>query len=913
MAPFSCTVATPSPSYTSYDYKTTSPSLKTVASSFDPLSAKLVHAWLWIAPRRQVKSKPASYTLVSVTLSSVMFVGWVIFHGLELWCEAWITFQFTMLLLSGDVELNPGPVPFANAVAALATADATRNARFQQLKDNLATKLGVHGASILGTAPLSALGPVVESISGKTLDSHIRMITCYWVPFAKYKGCAIGVFTGALAAECAGLVLDTVLADSENTLNVEHLIHRLNNALQFFGRITGSAEDLSKSTGAVRTRANVEQAKRALAQVPGAGYLNQSEFRRILEGVGHRSPFVATVMRAYLTIGLCLFLRGGHTAKVTFEGLGVLTGGARSSFDVYALSLPPFKAGGRRTVYTMRHTDAIVCPIGNLAALVWTLIAECALLSRFHNAINKGNPSVALDTLLFALEPGYGYGSVSTDTLRDIVKEAMDVAGIQKDGVLKLLRPSGAAQASAAGVSHEQIQARGGWASSMVMLTHYLDKSPESSQAVMAAMAGMRNHCGEVPRATIPVPAELLDILGVDKVRQLIGGGSYGSSERSQSFKLMASALRAFEALGAVLLQDLCLRLTPDGKPVCPGALPPIQALSVVTKSPSWASFYNSVHSACGSHYTWKLPDAVSVPSRDISTEEATGLFKPKKAPVADQLRFMVDCAAKFKPPATVSPAIRQWVDKYLRVTRFVHRVSVALGIAIDAAADSVAVFLASGTYRPLSISMLQQILLHNIGGAGDDTGFINGTTITFAEAHASLNRMCLSPVHIEWTPTGSFKVVLNPLVGSVTTKNKRKFVKSPVCASKRRRLAFKEHTGDWKETEFEPGDIIVMVTDCDDAYALQLVSQLPIRVWIVQLTAAAVPAVRGNDSGFISLKGRWYLNKSRKATEPLTLPKKIVSCVVHPEAVLWVFAAGETFEYIDPETAAAILSSIEM
>ncbi|NBR24578.1 MAG: hypothetical protein EBU08_12570, partial [Micrococcales bacterium] len=110
-----------------------------------------------------------------------------------------------------------------------------------------------------------------------------------------------------------------------------------------------------------------------------------------------------------------------------------------------------------------------------------------------------------------------------------------------------------------------------------------------------------------------------------------------------------------------------------------------------------------------------------------------------------------------------------------------------------------------------------------------------------------------------------------------------------------------------------EPGDIIVMVTDCDDAYALQLVSQLPIRVWIVQLTAAAVPAVRGNDSGFISLKGRWYLNKSRKATEPLTLPKKIVSCVVHPEAVLWVFAAGETFEYIDPETAAAILSSIEM
>lgn len=894
----------------------------------------LVHAWLWLAPRWGHKYKASRYTVGDF----VVCVGAIVIPGVcEVYLEAWITFHFMQLLLSGDIEMNPGPVAVDYATD-MEITDAKRNERFQEHIEYMISKLGDSiGAAILGAAPLGALGPAFESIKPKTVNSHIRMIERHWVPFCNYKGYPLGVFTGVKAAECAGLVLDTTLADSGNSCNVEHLIHRLNNALQFFGRITGGTEDLSISTGAVRTRATNEQAKRALAQVPGAGYLTDSEFKGILVAVGHRTPFIATVMRAFLTIGLCLFLRGGHAAMLTLEGMGVLpgNGGVGGGVDVYALSLPFFKKHTQRTVYAVRNVDALVCPIGNLAALVWTRVSECGILDKFEEAIHKGEPSVVLNSVLFAFDNASGVPP-TTDALRSIVKQAMDTAGVDrdhKDGVLKLLRPSGAAKASGAGVSHEQIQALGGWAQSMVMLTHYLDKSPESSKAVVSAMAGkVPGSSLEVPRASVKVPAEWLNALGVSRVNEILTRCQNcvkgGTGDTKKGFKLMTSVLKTIVALGSVLLQDLPLRLDGNGQPVCEGALPPIPVLAGILQSDAWWPFYDTVHLATfGSAYTpTHVTDGVPVAvvhGRVPSVCEATGLLKPdKRKSLVEQLQFMLECAAKYTTKSsTLTAAAKQWVDKYMRVTRLVARIQHCLDIGCDDAVKCLAMFMECGVSRPLSVSMLQQLLLHRIGGAGDDSGFINGTIITFLEAHSALQRMCLCLLHVQWDSKNTcFKVVYNPFVGQLRKQQqqrkqqKRKGLYKH-AALKRRRVEhhFLEHSGEWKESDMARGDILVVLTDANDKFALQLTDNTPFRVWIIQLTDAPVPTERDHEPGFIQIVGKTYHNKKRLATDPLSLSRRIDGCVVHPEAVLWVFAPGEPLVCIDPETASSIIQCVDI
>lgn len=106
--------------------------------------------------------------------------------------------------------------------------------------------------------------------------------------------------------------------------------------------------------------------------MPGAGVLSVVEYDKLLESVGGGCSYEGTVMRAFLTFGVSLLLRGGHAAAVSLEGLGAipLSGTQDQACMAFAVSLPPFKnVMAPRLVYVLRHVDALKCS-GELLAVM---------------------------------------------------------------------------------------------------------------------------------------------------------------------------------------------------------------------------------------------------------------------------------------------------------------------------------------------------------------------------------------------------------------------------------------------------------------------------------------------------------------------------------------------------------------
>lgn len=136
--------------------------------------------------------------------------------------------------------------------------------------------------------------------------------------------------------------------------------------------------------------------------------------------------------------------------------------------------------------------------MGNLAVLVWTLLSSKSggtgqnllgfdLLQRIEAAIDTDEPASALQLPLFGLSSGdadqkaESVAAALTNRLRERVKAAFEAAGIEpalKEGVLKLMRPTGTALASGSDVQLEMVQMLAGWSANassvMLMVRYYL-------------------------------------------------------------------------------------------------------------------------------------------------------------------------------------------------------------------------------------------------------------------------------------------------------------------------------------------------------------------------------------------------------------------------------------------------------
>jgi hypothetical protein len=108
----------------------------------------------------------------------------------------------------------------------------------------------------------------------------------------------------------------------------------------------------------------LKQAERSRAKVSGAGVLTVQQHKQLLETVG--AGFEVLPLRAFLTMGVNLLLRGGHAAALTLEGLGaqqMVGDGGGQCCCAFSVNVPPFKnVQQHRLVYMLRDVDALRCP-----------------------------------------------------------------------------------------------------------------------------------------------------------------------------------------------------------------------------------------------------------------------------------------------------------------------------------------------------------------------------------------------------------------------------------------------------------------------------------------------------------------------------------------------------------------------